>query len=231
MNQLTTILIGIFIVIIVGIVGTYGVLRKDMTVPDEYDTVSPEGPPDFPISPSSVGTDEGTEDIIEGGKTPLPSSGADGSLPLGTSPTPSKGAETKKSSLPSLKDVGGVLGEKTMTVDATLSGLVTINNILLKPEKVYAGNYGVLVRRTPYYSLAYYYEDDFFAIALMDQNVWNARVEAEWDLLTTLGITPQNACKLNVSLMIPSSVNFELAGKNYRLSFCPNGTPLPSFGD
>jgi hypothetical protein len=62
-----------------------------------------------------------------------------------------------------------------------------------------------------------------FGIALKDSDVYKARKQAENNFLNLLGINQENACNLDVYLIIPYSVSEKYSGPNYGLSFCPNG--------
>ena len=69
----------------------------------------------------------------------------------------------------------------------------------------------------------YYTADQGFVISIEDVDVVSARSAVESNLISLLGISAEDACKLNVSLSVPRDVSTDLAGTNYRLSFCPNG--------
>lgn len=79
------------------------------------------------------------------------------------------------------------------------------------------------------YQIVYfnYSEGPSFLITLTSPNIEPARTNGEAGLLSVLGISKDQACKLQVSLTVPQDVSAKAAGYNYRLSFCPNGKALP----
>jgi hypothetical protein len=82
------------------------------------------------------------------------------------------------------------------------------------------------IAETPDYQIAFFPKDSSFAIVLQSVPAQAARDKAEQALLDKLGIGIGEACKLQVSLTVPFGVVQNLAGKNYGLSFCPNGLPF-----
>jgi len=76
------------------------------------------------------------------------------------------------------------------------------------------------------YAIYYYDVDSSFNITLKIDDVVRARNEAEKGFLRALNITEKEACKLRVSLGVPMSVNREFGGRDYHLSFCPDGKPF-----
>lgn len=104
-------------------------------------------------------------------------------------------------------------------------GEVSVKDIYASPVEL-AGKEDVVVARSDHYEIIYYGKDESFVIAIKNKPVQNARDAAEQALLDALGITPQEACKLSVQLSVLGSVDLELAGQNYGLSFCPDGKPL-----
>ncbi|MFZ2225915.1 MAG: hypothetical protein WA064_04875 [Candidatus Moraniibacteriota bacterium] len=109
----------------------------------------------------------------------------------------------------------------------TPSGTVSIND----PHKLPSGKPlsmdGVNFKENTNYSIDYYPQDQGFIIAILNPNIQAARDAAEKDFLKTLDITKAAACKLKVTLSVPFDVNENASGKNYRLSFCPNGKAFP----
>ncbi|MFA6928053.1 MAG: hypothetical protein WC258_02200 [Patescibacteria group bacterium] len=74
--------------------------------------------------------------------------------------------------------------------------------------------------------MAYYPEDQGFIIAILNPNIEDSRKEAEKEFIKLLGINKTEACNLTVELSVPYSINKEVSGKNYGLSFCPDGIPF-----
>jgi hypothetical protein len=123
-------------------------------------------------------------------------------------------------------------GEKPSTTEnqfeiKTKEGNVPINNIYKLPDATPVSGDGVNFKKSTYYLMAYYPKQQGFIIAIMDPDLEKARKFAEEDFLSTLNITKDQACKLNVSMTVPSNVSDVASGGNYHLSFCPNGKPFP----
>lgn len=119
-------------------------------------------------------------------------------------------------------------GTPGKTVISTPSGEKIETN---DPEKVAAEKLdekGYLLISNSSYDILYYKysQGPSFLISLHSDNLIPARAAAETELLSKLGISKEQACKLLVSLTIPGDVNEKLSGDDYHLSFCPDGKPL-----
>ena len=66
-----------------------------------------------------------------------------------------------------------------------------------------------------------------FVISLENHDIVTARKAAEKKLLTMLGISKEVACSLSVTVNVAGDINDVVAGKNYGLSFCPDGKEFP----
>lgn len=111
---------------------------------------------------------------------------------------------------------------------STSQGDVTINNIEKNPVKSIAYDGSVLFRETSDYDMYFYPPDNGFVITLMNSDLEKTRSEAENDFLGALGVSKDQACELKVTLNVPFDISQKAAGKNYGLSFCPNGKPFPN---
>lgn len=69
--------------------------------------------------------------------------------------------------------------------------------------------------------------NEFIVTLLVGKNVESVRKDAENDLLTSLGISQQDACKLSVFLYVSAAVNESLS-QNHGLSFCPDSLAFPN---
>jgi len=76
------------------------------------------------------------------------------------------------------------------------------------------------------YSIQYIDSDQSFTIELLQEPIAGARSQAEQYLMTELGISQTDMCKLNYTLGAPWWVNQIYAGKNLGFSFCPGAAPL-----
>jgi hypothetical protein len=77
------------------------------------------------------------------------------------------------------------------------------------------------------FSIVYYTQDKSFFITLLNSDIWTTRPLAEQGFLENFKLSKEDACMLKVSLGVPYSVNADASGKDYSLSFCPYGKPLP----
>jgi hypothetical protein len=109
----------------------------------------------------------------------------------------------------------------------TKDGNVATNNLYKSPVENLDKN-GVLFEENAGFHSSFYPQDQGFLITILDTNIEKGRRDAEENFLQDLGITKDEACKLKVDLGVPSFVNQDAAGKNYGLSFCPNGKPFPN---
>ncbi len=100
----------------------------------------------------------------------------------------------------------------------TISGIQT-NNFLSSPIETNK-NGDVLFRKTQNYQIAYFKEFNQFGIVIIAPPFEQARSKAENEFLKTLGITQEQACKLNVTVGFSRFAPSEVAGKNFPLSFC-----------
>lgn len=72
------------------------------------------------------------------------------------------------------------------------------------------------------YDIVYYFRDgSSFLITINSLPIQENRLAAETDLLSILGITKKDACRLDVNTGVPGSTDPALAGTSYGLSFCP----------
>ena len=79
----------------------------------------------------------------------------------------------------------------------------------------------------PPYEIDYTARDQSFGIALYQEPLGQYRITAEQDLMTRLGISEADMCRLNYVIAAGPGVNDAYSGKNLGFSFCPGATPLP----
>jgi hypothetical protein len=72
---------------------------------------------------------------------------------------------------------------------------------------------------------SYYNDKNSFMIFIKNSDFEETRQKAETYLLETLGVTKDEACTLNVAVVVSPDVN-EYLDDNYGLSFCPNAKPF-----
>lgn len=116
-------------------------------------------------------------------------------------------------------------GAPKMTVPGKEGQSFETNNVYDNPAAILSGN-GVLFKENNDFEMAFYPEGDAFIISIKNSDLNPAREKAEADFLQTLGITKDQACQLNVSLGTTFDVNPKNSGREFGLSFCPNGKPF-----
>jgi hypothetical protein len=119
--------------------------------------------------------------------------------------------------------------EKTsgMSIQTKDGGNIFVNDFSKNPKISFDGEGDATIKTDPNYTILYYKMDQSFFIGLLGGNLPQVRKDAEKELLSILGISEEEACKIKVSTTVPVSVNEKAAGKDYGLSFCPNSTPFP----
>lgn len=78
------------------------------------------------------------------------------------------------------------------------------------------------------YHIVYFSQDRYFVIALLQEPLGKARLDAEQFLQNTLGINKTAMCAMKYYLSTQADTNANYAGKNLLFSFCPGATPLPN---
>lgn len=97
---------------------------------------------------------------------------------------------------------------------------VKINNIYKTPVKE-TPQFDALIVNNEKYQIVYLQKFSKFLITIYDSDFDKTKAIAEKDFLDKLGIDQTAACKLTVEINTIQSVNKELAGKIFPLSFCP----------
>lgn len=133
----------------------------------------------------------------------------------------------------------------TMTVSSTDGGAIITNdfihNGITLPDAanngryLLAGNLGYCISdaqqcqagTTTSFNIFYDRTDDSFTIALLKEPLGQVRLKAQQFLMTTLGITQDEMCRLNYRIGTTYHVNSFYSGENLGFSFCPGATVLP----
>lgn len=118
------------------------------------------------------------------------------------------------------------LKEKGKTAISSGQENIIINDPYKDALKIVSGN--AEMKNTAYYEIVYLGDLKSFVITLYGDNLNDSRNKAEQAFLESLGINKDEACKLKVTLAVAPEASKSVAGKNYGLSFCPNGKPFPS---
>ena len=98
-------------------------------------------------------------------------------------------------------------------------GDVTMHNFVKNAQRIDAQN-DVFFINTPEYEVVYLNPFNEFLITIKQTPFDENRIRAEQDLLRTLDITEEDACKLQVTIGMPGFVDPEYTGRNFPLSFC-----------
>ena len=138
-----------------------------------------------------------------------------------TSPETSQPAPSKITSLPSSED----LAKQGKVALPAGQESVVINDPYKESLKTISEN--AELRNTSDYEIVYLGKLKSFVITLYGENLNDSRIKAEQAFLESLGITKDEACKLNVNLAVAHEASESAAGKNYGLSFCSSGKPFP----
>jgi hypothetical protein len=80
---------------------------------------------------------------------------------------------------------------------------------------------------SPPYIIEYINATQFFNISLLQEPIGEVREKAQQYLMTQLGISQDQMCRLNYSLGVPARVNSQYAGRELGFSFCLGATKLP----
>ncbi|MES2202858.1 MAG: hypothetical protein V4474_00815 [Patescibacteria group bacterium] len=94
----------------------------------------------------------------------------------------------------------------------------------------FVGNYinpAVNTSPTVPYVIEYIAATDYFNIALMQEPLGSARMQAEQYLMQHLGITQTEMCHLKYMVTTPAWVSTAYANTSLGFSFCPGATKLP----
>lgn len=162
--------------------------------------------------------------LSDRGVTPIPGSG--GTPPIGGGgTTPPVGTGTGTPPATTTPPITIDPNAPTVTVPTISGGTLAVKNFYKKPKEVLPHG-DVVITETSDYSFLYIAYDKSFLITINNPNIHQARAVAESDIPVLLGIPPHDICTLKFSLAVPGDVNLEASGRDYGLSFCPNGIPF-----
>lgn len=103
----------------------------------------------------------------------------------------------------------------------TNSGEIKVKDFTIQPKDETKDS--ITAEKNAGFNIAYFKNDQSFLITLEAEPLKQNRQLAEQELLKMLQIDEQSACRLKVSLVVPYEISPDLSGKDYGLSFCPNG--------
>lgn len=127
---------------------------------------------------------------------------------------------TRKPNIPGVEFFPTPTPVPITTKKITISG-IKMNNFLSSPIKT--NDHGdALFVKTKGYQLVYLRQYNKFLITILSSPFEENRKKGEENFLKKLGITKEEACKLNASISTPYFVNPQYSGIKYPLSFCEN---------
>ena len=113
-------------------------------------------------------------------------------------------------------------------VESNDGGVVLVNNFYTSEgSRVENRNNDITVKETANYGIEFQPQFQTFFITLSGKDLLFSRSEMEKNLVSILGVTQTEACRLKVNVGVVYSVNPGASGIEYGLSFCPKGKPLP----
>jgi len=104
-------------------------------------------------------------------------------------------------------------------VIGTATGDVTVKNFYKNALGIVEGIQVMLVQNANY-EIYYSKSGSTFTIVLLGGSRADAQATAENDLLSVLGTSKADACRLSVSVIVPFTVDAQTGGRTYPLSFC-----------
>jgi hypothetical protein len=113
-----------------------------------------------------------------------------------------------------------IIPTSTTIILGTSQGSVTVNNFYQNAQTITQDKQAVIIENPGDYVITYNVPDSSFVISLMSLPLEAARVAAESAFLSKLGISEQDACKLNVYEGVPIGVSDQYPGESFPLSFC-----------
>ncbi len=167
------------------------------------------------------------------------------------SPAPATNSPSGQNVLPVANSVGNTTAVNTSTnftsgtilsLPAVDGGTIQVNNFINDPATAkdpinhgyyylgYHVNEGIsdpTATDNPPYIIEYISATQYFNIALLQEPIGPVREEAQQYLMTHLGISQDQMCRLNYMVSVPERVNSQFAGINLGFSFCPGATVLP----
>ena len=150
----------------------------------------------------------GTPPVGGGGVTP-PGGGSGTSTPFATTTSPFVRPDPNA---------------PTIEIPTTSGTAIHVKNFFHDPKKMFSDY--VDITETSYYTLLFINYDQSFLISITNPDIHRARAVAESDIPIILGIPAKDVCSLKFSLTVPGDVNLQASGRDYGLSFCPNGIPF-----
>jgi hypothetical protein len=141
-------------------------------------------------------------------------------IPSNTS-TASSSDGGEEVTLPAVQVLTNVATGTELTI-GTPQGSVQMNNFYLSNPSTTDGGETVILENTTDYLLTYDTFDSSFWIGIDPNKFYALRTVAEQDLMSILGVSTTDMCKLNISEGVFYSPTSSLSGQSLPLSFCGN---------
>ena len=120
---------------------------------------------------------------------------------------------------------------RTLEIKGADGSSIPVMNFLNSPKTVKDPNnteyYLLGFSTSSPYMITYIASTQYFNIELLQEPIGLARTQAEQYLMTLLGISRDQMCRLPYQLGVPNSVNARFASIDLGFSFCPGATELP----
>lgn len=158
-----------------------------------------------------------TENVQPSGQSPLPVAGS-----ITTVAATSSSAETILLAAPG----GSIQTSNFLSDPATVQDPIAPGYFYLGYHP-YDGSSDPAAVKNPPYLIEYINATQYFNIALLQEPIGSTRSEMEQYLMAHLGITQDQACRLNYMVSVPNRVNSAFSGRNLGFSFCPGAAVLP----
>lgn len=93
-------------------------------------------------------------------------------------------------------------------------------NDFLKDATIINSNQDAVFEKNQDYEMVYLPKFNQFLITILSKPFDNARKDAEEDFIKKLGISKEEACRLEINLSVPCKIDLENCGTRHPLSFC-----------
>ena len=111
----------------------------------------------------------------------------------------------------------------TLTIGSP-SGNVTVKNFYKSAVGIIEGT-DVILAKDNNYTIDYIKGNGSFVITIDQGPIAAVQATAENQLLSILGVNQKDACRLSPSVAVPATLDKQIGGRSYPLSFCSPATP------
>lgn len=161
------------------------------------------------------------------GSASAPQGGSD-NTPVGGAVSSGGTVTTGSSQTPAGSQQAGISVQGQNGAAIPISDFIHASGTVADPNnqgQYFLKNTGQVKSAAPY-NILYVAADQSFTVALIEEPIGSARLEAEAALEASLGITETQMCNLRYAVLVPASVNTYYSGRNLGFSFCPGAEAL-----